>query len=434
MANYFVRSETDLFSDVDYDLSIQSTCTNEYHPTSTITQTSPIEFFIQGNDQQYIDFSKTKLKLTCKIVNSDGADIPEETTLATLNYAPANYLLASAFDRVSVHLNETEITPKSSLYQYQAYLETLLSYGTEYKKGQAEAAGFFRVKNEKVQSDEGWKSRKELCDGSAEFELIGRPHGELFNQSRYLVPGMDVRISLHRSDSTFCLERYPHTNTSVKPILLIKEAILYVQKVSLLPSLQAKHLQAWQKSPCIYPGKRVEMKSYSLPTGTGQHTNENLLNGLIPDRVIIGLVETDNVQGSYHTNPFYFDDFGLSQIIITCNSETPTQHIVNIDKDSDKYLNGFISLFDAMGITNCDNGLDLRRKEYIQGKTLFGFDLRNLSDGFAIPRHGNCSIHLKFKKTLTKSVTVIVYPEYPSIMYISKEKQVFFKDYTRDYN
>ena len=51
------------------------------------------------------------------------------------------------------HLNETKIIPKSSLYQYQAYLETLLSYGTEYKKGQAEAAGFFRVKNEKVQSD-----------------------------------------------------------------------------------------------------------------------------------------------------------------------------------------------------------------------------------------------------------------------------------------
>ena len=115
---------------------------------------------------------------------------------------------------------------------------------------------------------------------------------------------------------------------------------------------------------------------------------------------------------------------------MTCNTESPTQHVINVDG---KYANAFMSLYDSMGITNCDNGLDIRMAEYSKGKTLFGFDLRNMSDGFSIPRHGNVSIHLKFKKQLNDPVTVIVYPEYPSVMYINNNKQVTFKDYVREY-
>ena len=86
-----------------------------------------------------------------------------------------------------------------------------------------------------------------------------------------------------------------------------------------------------------------------------------------------------------------------------------------------------------MGLTHCDNGLDIKLAEYKKGKVLFGFDLRNLSDGFSVPRHGNVSIQLRFKKALAKPVTVIVYPEYPSTMYINNNKQITFKDYVREY-
>ena len=107
-----------------------------------LTQTGPIEFFIQGNDTQYVDLSKTRLKLTCKVVDEDGSAIEAaEAAPGDYTYAPVNNLIASAFDRVTVHLNGTELTPKVSLYPYQAFLETLLSYGSDYKKGQAEAAG-----------------------------------------------------------------------------------------------------------------------------------------------------------------------------------------------------------------------------------------------------------------------------------------------------
>ncbi len=424
----YVRSETDVFTEQGYDISVNSSSMIEYHTTSPITETSPIEFFIPGNDSQYLDLSRTRIKLRLKVQSATKADLAQQNDRTKLNYAPANYIVASAFESVKVHVGDTEVTAKNSLYPYQAYLETLLSYGSDYKKGQAEAGGFYRVKNELKQDDDGWISRRTLCDASKEFEVVGRPHGDIFNQTRYMMPGVDIRMQFFRSSDSFALECYGVDKENIR--LIIKEATLYVRKLSLLPSIHLAHLKTWKDNPVNYPGTKVSMKSYSLPIGTYQNTNESLLTGLIPQRIIVGIVASSNVQGDYGKNPFLFDDHGLQQIIVTCNSEQITQHIINIDKADNRVLDGFISLFDAMGLTNCDSGLDLRLAEYKNGKTLFGFDLRDISDGHAIPRHGTVSIYLKFKAALTESLSVIVYPEHPTNMYISSDKRVYFKDFS----
>jgi len=52
-----LRSETDIFSEPGYDISIANSETVEYHPlTSTTNSSNPISFFIQGNDTQYNGF------------------------------------------------------------------------------------------------------------------------------------------------------------------------------------------------------------------------------------------------------------------------------------------------------------------------------------------------------------------------------------------
>ncbi len=428
----YVRSETDMFREYGYDVSVQSATRAIYHPLSTISQNSPLEFFIQGNDTQYIDLSKTKIKLRCKVVGANGKDIAAQTDPTILLYAPVNYIAASAFDKVTVKINESEITPKSSLYPYQAYLETVFSYGSDFKKGQAEAGGFYRVKDEANRDDDGWKSRNELCDASKTFEVIARPHGEIFNYDKYIFPGLDLRIAFHRSPDSFVMECVGTSKQNVQFHIL--EAQLLIQKVTLLPSIQLHQLKTWQSQPIVYQGSQVLMKSYSLPKGTLQHTNEQLLNGVLPERLIVGLVSTSNVQGTYDTNPFNFQDHGLEQIIVTCNSEVQTQYTINMDKTNNRFLDGFISIFDSMGLTNCDPGVDIRVNEYKAGKTLYGFDLRSKSsEGHPLPRHGNVSIFIKFNTALADSVTVILYPEYPVTMNIDHNKRVTFKDFAHEY-
>ena len=127
----FVRSETDLFSEPGYDLTLSNSIKVEYHPITNISdRTTPITFIIQGNDSQYIDFSNTQLYIRCNLTDNKG----QKRTANATTLAPVNNFLHSMFQQVTIHLNDTQITSPSSYYAYKSYIETVLSYGREYKK------------------------------------------------------------------------------------------------------------------------------------------------------------------------------------------------------------------------------------------------------------------------------------------------------------
>ena len=50
--------------------------------------------------------------------------------------APVNNWLHSLFSQVDVYLSGTLVTPSTNTYPYRAYIETLLSYGSEAKETQ----------------------------------------------------------------------------------------------------------------------------------------------------------------------------------------------------------------------------------------------------------------------------------------------------------
>ncbi|CAL8129928.1 unnamed protein product [Orchesella dallaii] len=104
----------------------------------------------------------------------------------------------------------------------------------------------------------GSQGKHAMVYESAAFELSGRPHGEIFSQTRYIPPGIDIRVTFHRTPDNFALECYGTDKANLK--LQILEAKLKVQKVTLLPSIHAAILRTWKDHPCVYPGKRVIMK------------------------------------------------------------------------------------------------------------------------------------------------------------------------------
>jgi len=106
----FIRTEADLFSESPYDMYLSSSAASEYHPISTLTdRAAPIEFFIQGNDTQYLDLNETKLYIKSRILTSAGANIADNVVVA-----PVNNFLHSMFRQCTVHLNEVMITPSAN--------------------------------------------------------------------------------------------------------------------------------------------------------------------------------------------------------------------------------------------------------------------------------------------------------------------------------
>ncbi|KAF0044788.1 hypothetical protein F2P81_003946 [Scophthalmus maximus] len=79
-------AELDLFSAPMTQLSIEEKQFTEVLPISAITHCGPIEFFIPGDEDKYLDLNDTLLHLSVKITNVDGSDLVADAPVALINY------------------------------------------------------------------------------------------------------------------------------------------------------------------------------------------------------------------------------------------------------------------------------------------------------------------------------------------------------------
>jgi len=124
------KSELDLFSVPPTQTSMKqgSWVELEYHPLTTVTERSPIEFDISGTGEDYIDFAYTILYAKAKLTANDGANVAADAAIGPVNL----------FLHVDISLNGTLITAsmaRSIPIWARAMLKTLLTYGEDANDG-----------------------------------------------------------------------------------------------------------------------------------------------------------------------------------------------------------------------------------------------------------------------------------------------------------
>ena len=204
----------------------------EYHPLTTVTDGSPIEFDISGTGEDYVDFGNTMLYVKAKITQNNGQDLDADAAVG-----PVNLFLHSLFSQVYISLKGTLITASTNTYPYRALLETLLSYGENAKKTQLSSALFYKDQAGKMDSvnfddaevNDGLGKRRALVARSREFDMMGRLHADIFFQDRYMLNEVGVKIKLNRSKNVFCLMGACKVQ--------IVNASMFVRKVKLSPSV-----------------------------------------------------------------------------------------------------------------------------------------------------------------------------------------------------
>lgn len=163
-----------------------------------------------------------------------------------------------------------------------------------------------------------------------------------------------------------------------------------------------------------------------------QVVNENLLTGQIPDRVIIALVNSQNLHGTQTTNPFVFTDNNLTYINVSVDGDQVSGRPLDLSfsEKTPKYMRAYYNIFDGLGYTDCDVGLDLDPNEFRNGKQLYVFQLRPLTETFTAPKYGNVKIELKWNPGTDHPLTVLCYAEYQAVLYIDNTKSIYYKDYS----
>ena len=369
-----VKSELDLFTVPPTQTSVEHGCTMDYHPVSTLTDNGPIEFNIPGSGEDYIDLTNTFLHLGVKITAADGANIADDAAIG-----PVNLLMHSLFSQVDVALNDKLVSSSTNTYAYRAYLETLLNYGKEAKESQLTSVMWYKDTSGKMDErvvaaageNKGLVKRASFTKSSKIVDMMGRIHSDIFFQEKLLMNGISVRIRLVRSKDSFSL-----VSTDVAPAFKIKivRAVLRARKVRISDSVYLAHAKALEHANATYPLRRVECKTFSIPTGNYDAVQENLLMGQIPSRVIVGLVDTDAFNGSFAKNPYNFKNYKIMDISLKSDGQEQSGEPIKLDFTAGTIMEGYWSLLQTAGKVLKDADIDISREDYANGFTLFGWD------------------------------------------------------------
>ena len=415
-----MKSELDLFGVPMTQTSVESGRFVEIGPLNPLDR-GTIEFKIPGSVSEYLDLSDSYIVVKAKITEADGTACANDVEIA-----PVNNFLHSLFKQVDLTLGDTVVSASSDTYAYRAYIETLLSYGSEAKESQLTASLWYKDKSGQMAvhaNNTGYTKRKALAISSGVMEMVGRLHIDMMHQDRYLLGGVDVKIRLVQNAPAFCLIGAANATQKVQ----IMDCKLMVRHVKVSSAVQLAHERALEIGNVKYPIRRVECKSYTIPAGQRSSNEDYLFSGQLPNRLVFGMVTNDAYVGSTATNPFDFRHFGVNNITLSVDGHQLPAKPLEPNWTTNEYIQSYMTLFSGTGQMFKDDGNHISREEYKAGYTLWAYDLTpdlDESDHTQLIRQGIVSLKLKFAAALTNSINVIVYGEFENLIEVDKNRRV----------
>ena len=463
------KTETDLFSIPPTQASLEKGRWIDYHPLSSVeNDDGPITFLAAGTED-YVDLSKTILFVEGKVVKSDGSDLSGDEQS---NIAPVNNFLHSLFRQVDVYLNGKQVTPAMGTYAYRAYLETLLNYDVSAKGSQLTSAMYYKdtagemessgslpsektityatgvIKGDKSlttstfklpvpgSGNQGFAKRHQFIQDGKKFTLSGPVFVDAFMGSRLLLSMVDLKLILNRSSDKFCL--MDKNNDVLNAKVKLTDVILKVRKVRVSPTVSMGHELALKKMAAIYPIRRVECKTFVMPGNMPSVRKDNIFTGNIPKTFVFGLVDAKGFSGGYKHNPYNFRNFEVTTVTLTVNGEElPFKQLtLNYKENKENFIQAYNTLFSGTGKMNYNTGLDVSRKGYPKGYTLYAFDLTpdmcGSSPYFNTVQRGSLTVDITFAQApsaqtpASTAIGMVCYGDFENVIQIDSERNVIY--------
>lgn len=405
----------------------------EYRPTGELNSEGAITFNITGNDNRYIDLSRTHLKIKCKVVQADGSNIPANTPIGgkipdAARVGPVNLFLHSLWRQVDLSLQQQVVSAEvATRYPYKAYIETLLGYSEDAKETQLEGQLFFKDRGDPGNADpiqgtnSGLLNRATFIEKSKILDMEGPLFIDLAQQSRYIIPGVQLGFKLWPSTNQFRLmSNSPNADYRV----IIVEASLKLCMVNVKREVVAAHMETIKKGPALYYYHKTDVKAYNIAKGQFGTTIEDVYQGEIPYRIVVGLVDSAGFNGSYGKNPYDFRPFDCSFIGFYVDGKSVPTEPLTPNYSSGNYMSAYMTLFADRRNENFGNYIN--RYEYPKGNCLYVFNVcQNGCDNHGGEKQlGHTRLEIKLNRALGQNVTMIVYAIFPARLDIDQHRNL----------
>lgn len=425
------KSELGLFDPRPVQTSMERATYVDVHPLSSPAGGGPIEFFIPSSSDDYLDLNDTMFYVRGKVAMPDKSNLTNNADIAL-----SNIPLASLFSDVSVVINDRQVEGGHHLYPYKTYLSFLLRFNKEAMQTHVRAAGFYKDEHGQMDNagQRGFDERKRLIAQSQAFEFCGPLTLDMFQQNRYLLPNSDIRLKFLRHKPEFALISHDIPNVGVNPgipaikgLIDIEQAILFVRRVKVSPSVLRGHLTGLDTFNAMYPIQRTEMQTFTITSGTQSFNKENIFRGQLPKLLVMAMVDNDAFNGVYNKNPFNFQHYNLNFLALYRDGEATPFRPFQPDFTRSLCMLDYMSIFQSLELWNKDETIPITFDEFQAGYTIYAF---NLAPDLALMGHeqpyrdGNLRLEFKFAAPLANTINVVLMALFDGRIEVTKARDV----------
>ena len=283
------REELLLFSFPPSDTALQSREWIEYRPVNQITGSTVLDFNIPSQYSAYNDLKNSRLNVKLRLTNNDGTPLKDGEVVGLVNLP-----LQTIFRQVDVTFQQTQVSHTGTNYPYKAYIDTILKTNLSTQENLLTSQLFYKDKgpdtnDAKTGSNGGLFELAVATIGGKIVDLEGPLFLDLFEQSRVLVNGVSIGIKLWPSLDAFRLITDSLTPNQKVQIVDVRFK-LCVQRLN--GGALVAHEKLLQEQPAMYPYLRSEIKATSIAMGQYGLSVDDLFQGLVPSKLIVGWVSS----------------------------------------------------------------------------------------------------------------------------------------------
>ena len=239
---------------------------------------------------------------------------------------------------------------------------------------------------------------------NSEYEYCGPIPCDMLRCDNHFAPGHKLSLTFFRSEDKFCLL---DEDGKVHKIV-IKEIFIKVDRIRLRPEITRKLLSA---GPQHYTTAYTEIKDYPLAANQSQWTIKLYAGGVLPHQVIVGMVTTEAFTGTFKTDPFKFEPFGLNHFCLRVNGVRLPQDPLTPDFAQNRYSAAYLSVYENTGKFRVNGGNSITYEDFSTSKCILPTDLspdKCNNHHYHVGAEGVLDIELAWAAPLTKPITVVV--------------------------
>ena len=445
-------SSLDIFSVPSTDYKLQGYKIVPYHKLSS--SITPMKFSVQALED-YVDLNRSyfvvDLRLSTAgqngIVADDNAASDANNTKFT--YA-VNNLAHTIFKQINVRFNGTLMTEQTDTYAYSAYFQTLLNYSRDEGETLLQPQGwvnFLNVTaslaaagvNDDISTTAGYvhnndnllKTLTTPFRGNNVVRLIMRPYLPAFHTGKIMVPGVEMNFELHFNSPDFYTFSTLTSGTGAKRYVTLREQdvdiTLHLCRLSLNPDIYGslEGQRKLRKQVVKYPVVRYQIRTFTFNGATTVWTQDNLFLGKVPQRMIVGILDSTAFNGDKEKYPFAFQSKGVTSVRQFIEGEEyPYVTLELTGNTALKDREGYYRFLEAAGAVPKHREFTVKPDEWGQGKNCTLFMWNNVPSGDADgpklnPKQtGNVRLEIKFRAALNANITILVWGEFESVIYI----------------